>query len=163
MGGVGIDAVSSAQSKREGAGIEHGGTELDGGSTGGRGHKTGAGRGSDTPEVANDGGDGETTRLGLIWGKLERMGGEQGVGGGEQNTGGERGAFAGADGVVGDAGGVYHMVDSETARLRGVRGELGGSRSGTGVKEGSLGWQGDVGGVLGLRLGFWGEESGSVE
>jgi hypothetical protein len=43
-----------------------------------------------------------------------------------QDTEGERGAFAGADGVVGDAGGVYHTEDTETARLQGVWGELGG-------------------------------------
>jgi hypothetical protein len=81
-GGAGIDAVSSAQSRRVGTGVEHGGTGFDGGSTRGRGCETGPGGSSDTPAAVKDGGDGETACLGLSWGELERMGGVQGVEGG---------------------------------------------------------------------------------
>ena len=59
---------------------------------------------------------GKTARLGLNWGTLAWMGGEQ-------DTGGECGVLVGADSVVGDAGGVYHADDAETACLREVWGK----------------------------------------
>jgi hypothetical protein len=81
MGGAGIDSVSSAQSRRAGIGVEHSGAGLGSGGTGGGGRETMAVGGSDASAAVKDGGDGETARRGPSWGKLERMGGEQGVGG----------------------------------------------------------------------------------
>ena len=42
-GGAGIDAASSAQSRRVATGVGHGGTGLEGGETRGKGRETGAG------------------------------------------------------------------------------------------------------------------------
>jgi hypothetical protein len=89
LGGAGIAAASSAQSRRAGTGVERGVIGLKGGGTGD--------------------GSRETVTAGV--------GSGQGV---EAGVDGEQGVFTGADGVVGDAGGVYHMDDAETARLRGV-------------------------------------------
>ena len=70
LGGAGIDAVSSAQSRRVGTGVERGGTGLVGGSTKGWGCKTAAGGGSGMLAVVRYGGDGETARFGGFWGEL---------------------------------------------------------------------------------------------
>ena len=79
VGGAGIDAISSAQSRRVGTSVEHGGTGLDGGSTRGRGDKTAAGGVSDTLVAAKDTSGSETDHLRGVWGTSR--GGLEGVGG----------------------------------------------------------------------------------
>lgn len=70
MGGAGINAVSLAQSRWVGMGVEHGGTRLNGSSTRGGGSKMGAGGVLDMLVAAKDMGGGETDHLWGIWGKL---------------------------------------------------------------------------------------------
>ena len=88
------------------------------------------GRDSASSAQSKRAGSGKTAGLGLNLGTLAWMGGEQ-------DTGGECGVLAGADGVVGDAGGVYHVDDTETAHFRGVWGELGGWDTFRGCSAGS--------------------------
>jgi hypothetical protein len=57
----------------------------------------------------------------------------------ERDAGGERGVLRGADSIVGDAGRAYHTDDTETARLQGVWGELGGWNTFRGCSSGSDG------------------------
>jgi hypothetical protein len=67
---MGIDAASSAQSKREGTGVKRGCTELKGGSTRDGGRKTVVAGDSDASAVVEDTGGGETTRSRGVWGGL---------------------------------------------------------------------------------------------
>jgi hypothetical protein len=116
---VGRASASSAQSKRRGTGAECSGTGLGGVTAGDGDCETTVVGGSDGSAVVENAGSGETARLWSNWGELGWMGVER-------DAGGERGVLGGADGVVGDAGGAYHTDDAQTARLRGVWGELGG-------------------------------------
>ena len=75
-GGAGIDAASSAQSRRVGTGVECGGTELEGGEASDRGSKTAAGGDSDMSAVVEDGGNGKTACLRPGWGGLGYKGGD---------------------------------------------------------------------------------------
>jgi hypothetical protein len=82
LGGAGIDATSSAQSRRVGAGVEYCGTGLNRGSSRGRGGKIAAGGVSDTLVAARDMGSSEMDRLQGVWGKLggcNMFGGRSGV------------------------------------------------------------------------------------
>ena len=118
-GTAGIDAASSAQSKRSGAGVDGGNTGLREGVVGDGGCRAAGAGGSDALAAVKGAGSGETARLWLSWGRL-------GCIGSDEEVGDERGDSLGADSVVGDTGGVYHTDDAETARLRGVWGVLGG-------------------------------------
>jgi hypothetical protein len=106
LGGACILAVSSAQSRQVGTGVERSGAGLEGGDTRDRGRKTVAGGGSDTSTAVKDGGNGEMARLGWM--------------GGVQDAGVGQGVFTGVDGVVGGTGEVCHTDGAETARLWGV-------------------------------------------
>jgi hypothetical protein len=79
---IGIDVASSAQLKHRGTGIEHGDTELRGGGTGDRGHKTVAARGSDASAAVTNGGGHETDHLWGVWGKLGGWNRDRGCSGG---------------------------------------------------------------------------------
>lgn len=116
LDGAGINAVSSAQSRWVGTGVEHSGAGLKGGETRDRGHKTVAGGGSDTSTAVKDGGNREMAHLGSSWGEL----------GSVQDAGGGQGVFTGVDSVIGDAGEVCHTDGTETAHLQGVWGKLSG-------------------------------------
>ena len=70
VGGAGIDAVSSAQLRPVGTGVEHSGAGLEGGETRDGGRKTAAKGGSDMSMAVKDGGDKVTARLGPGWGEL---------------------------------------------------------------------------------------------
>jgi hypothetical protein len=103
LGAVGNDVASSAQSKRVGVGIEHGGTELEGGSTrdgGGRMVPAGV---SGVLAVIEGGGGSEKACLQPSWGEMGRMGSERGVGGGRASVGGV--------GNVGQQGDVVVVCD----------------------------------------------------
>ena len=65
IGGAGIDAVSSAQSRRVGTGVKYSGMGLNEGSSRGGGSKTAAGGVLDTLVVARDTGGGEAD---CLWG-----------------------------------------------------------------------------------------------
>jgi hypothetical protein len=67
---MGNNSTSSAQLKCEGTGVKRGCTELKGGSTRDRGHKTVVAGDSDASAVVEDTGGGEMTRLRGVWGKL---------------------------------------------------------------------------------------------
>ena len=97
LSGAGIDAVSSAQSRRVGTGVECGGTGLVGGSTKGWGCKTAAGGGSGMLAVVRYGGDGETARFGGFWGELGCWESFQGC------SDGSPGVFCHSSAVVGGA------------------------------------------------------------
>ena len=99
VGPVGNDAASSAQSKRVGAGVKHGGTGLGGCETRDCGLETAGRGGSDTSTAVKDGGHRETARLVPSWGELGGMGSER-------RTGCGWGASVGVDGVVNNAAGV---------------------------------------------------------
>jgi hypothetical protein len=64
LGGACIIAVSSAQLRRVGTGVERSSAGLKGGETRDRGHKMVAGGGSDTSMAVKDGG----TEKWLVWG-----------------------------------------------------------------------------------------------
>ena len=70
MGGAGIDAVSSAQSRWVDIGVEHGGTGLEGVEARDGGCKTGPAGSSCIVAAKEDGGDDETAHLGLNWGEF---------------------------------------------------------------------------------------------
>jgi hypothetical protein len=112
LGGACIIAVSSAQSRWVGTGVERSSAGLEGGETRDRGRKTVAGGGSDTSTAVKDGGNREMARLGWM--------------GGVQDAGVGQGVFTGVDGVIGDTGEVCHTDGAETARLRGVWSKLSG-------------------------------------
>jgi hypothetical protein len=130
LGAMGNVAASSAQSKRGGTGVELSSTGLEEVSTRYGGRETAVAGGSDMSAVVEGAGGGETARLRLSWGEPGWMGSERGIRG-------ERGASVGADSVVGDAGGVCQTDDAETARLRGVWGDLGGWNELWGRSDGS--------------------------
>jgi hypothetical protein len=140
---IGIDAASSAQSKRAGAGVELGGIGLEGGETGDGGCKTGSGGHSDMVAAVEDGGD----DVDVVWG-----GAVDGVGLGP--AAGGLGVAVRCSGVTvrspgwGIAGGsaVDGYIDGGVAAGRG------GSGHGTTVWGTGWGAQGGLGGV-GVLLG----------
>ena len=69
-GGAGINAVSSAQSRWVGTGVERGGTGLKGGGTRDRDCETVTAGSSDMAAAVKGTGFGEMARLGLSWGEL---------------------------------------------------------------------------------------------
>ena len=84
LGGAGIDAASSAQSRWVGTGVACGSTGLDGISTRDGGAKMAAEEALDMAAAVKGTGDGETTHLGPSWGELRQVGSELGVEGGQE-------------------------------------------------------------------------------
>ena len=117
-GRAGINAVSSAQSRWMGTGVERGGTGLEGGGTRDRDCETVTAGGSDMVAAVKGTGFGETARLGSSWGKTGCTDGDRGMDG-------ERGVLTGVDSVVGNTAGVYNAVGGETVRFCGFGGEQG--------------------------------------
>ena len=124
-GGAGIDAVSSAQSKRVGAGVGRGGTGLKGGGTRDGSRKTAAAAGSGTLANVKGTGSGETARLRASWGEPGRIASERGC---FDESGSVRRRSRGVARVPeGARAGDTAVVDDD------VVAERGGSRRGTGV------------------------------
>ena len=99
LGGAGIDATSSAQSRRVGAGVERGGTGLKGVGAKDGGCETGPGGSSGMVAAMEDGGDDEMARLGPSWGEF-------GCTRGDGVADGEWGVSAVVDSIVNDVVGV---------------------------------------------------------
>jgi hypothetical protein len=155
LGGAGIDATSSAQSRRVGTGVERGGIGLQGGETGDGGCKTGPGGHSDMVAAVEDGRD----DVDVIWG-----GAVDDVGLGP--AAGGLGVAVRCSGVTvhspgwGIAGGsavVDGYVDGGVAAGRG------GSGHGTTVWGTSWGAQGGLGGGTRRRWGSLGWQDSFVE
>jgi hypothetical protein len=156
---IGIDAASSAQSKRAGIEVERGATELAGGEAGDGGRETVAVGVGDPLSAVKDVRRGETARLWLNWGELGRIGSERGC---SDESGSVRRRSRGVArspewGRAGGSAVIDGSVDADVAVA------FGGSSCITGVWESSWGWQGGVGGLLDRRCGEWGRQGSFVE